>query len=88
MYTLYADPLPKLTHMVVEKSKTISLLRTSGIYFLGLISGIQIALYMYDYYDDGIADYKSLLIGIAMVLLSVGFILYTFRSERSNDRNE
>jgi hypothetical protein len=62
------------------KSKKITLRRVFGIFLFGLISGIQIALYMYDYYDDGIADYKSLLIGIAMIILSIGFILYTFRS--------
>ncbi len=74
--------------MAIEKSKTVTFLRTSGIFLLGLISGIQIALYMYDYYDDGIADYKSLLIGIAMVLLSLGFILYTYRSDNSKNKNE
>lgn len=71
--------------MVVERSKKIRLRRVFVIFLFGLISGIQIALYMYDYYDDGIADYKSLLIGILMVILSFGFILYTFKSK--NDTN-
>lgn len=74
--------------MAIEKSKEITILRTFGIFFLGIISGIQVALYLYDYYDDGIADYKSLLIGIAMVLLSLGFILYTYRSDNSKNKNE
>jgi len=56
--------------MTIHKSKHITLTRVTIIFFLGLISGIQIALYMYDYFDDGVADYKSLLIGIAMIALS------------------
>ncbi len=63
----------------MKKSKKLTLLRVFVIFILGLISGIQVALYLYDYYDDGIADYKSLLIGIIMVVLSVGFIIFTFR---------
>lgn len=65
--------------MAIKTSKQITLLRVTGIFLLGLISGIQIALYLYDYYDDGIADYKSLLIGIAMGIFSIGFILISFR---------
>jgi len=49
---------------------------------LGCISGMQIALYMYDYYDDGIADVRSLGIGIVMLLASFGIVLWSFRSPR------
>lgn len=64
----------------MRSSKKITLRRVFGIFFLGLISGIQVALYMYDYYDDGIAELLSLFIGIALVILSIGYILYSFRS--------
>lgn len=70
--------------MSINKSKNITLLRAAGIFLLGLITGIQIALYLYDYYDNGIADYKSLLIGILLLVLSLGFILYTFRKDNSS----
>lgn len=74
--------------MNIEKSKKVTLLRASGIFLLGVVSGIQVALYLFDFYDDGIADYKSLLIGVIMILLSSGFILYTYRSENSEIENE
>lgn len=69
---VYAELMP------IEKSQNISLLRVFGIFALSLVSGIQIALYLYDYYDDGIADAKSLLIGIGMVAAALGFILLSF----------
>lgn len=61
-------------------SKELTIPRVFTIYTFGLITGIQIALYMYDFYDDGIADFKSLLIGIVMFVLSIVFILYSFRN--------
>lgn len=69
--------------MPIEKCQNISLLRVLGIFTLGLVSGIQIALYLFDYYDDGIADVKSLLIGIGMVAASVGFVLLSFAKAKS-----
>lgn len=70
----------------MHKAKEITLLRAFVIFFLGLVSGIQLALYWYDFYDDGIADYKSLLIGIGMGILSIGFILFSFRSTTRESR--
>jgi hypothetical protein len=67
--------------MALEKSKPLSIYRAMGFLALGVISGIQIALYMYDYYDDGVADVKSLLIGIVILIASVSFVLYSFRRD-------
>jgi hypothetical protein len=64
--------------MLVPKPKPLAFLRVLAVFILGLISGAQIALYLYDYYDDGVADPRSLLIGIVMVGFSVGFIFYSF----------
>ena len=64
---------------MLERTRQISVFRAIGFLTLGVISGIQIALYMYDYYDDGIADVKSLLIGIGMLLASTSFVLNSFR---------
>lgn len=56
--------------------------RALGILALGVVSGIQIALYLYDYYDDGVADIRSLLIGLGMLALSVWFTIRPFRPKR------
>lgn len=70
--------------MPIAKSKQMSLSRVLGIFVLGLVSGAQIALYLYDYYDDGIADSNSLLIGIGMIGVSLGFVLYAFAYKRGS----
>lgn len=70
--------------MRIAKLQPLSLFRALAIYVLGLVSGIQIALYLYDYYDDGIAELESLLIGLAMAVLSICFILYSFRKNAEN----
>lgn len=46
---------------------------------LGFVSGMQTALYLYDYYDDGVADVRSLLIGLGMLAVSVWFTIRSFR---------
>ena len=48
---------------------------------MGLVTGAQIALYLFDYYEDGIADIRSLYIGIVLFLASVGIVILSFRSK-------
>lgn len=48
-----------------------SLLRVLMIFLMGILVGAQLALYLFDYYDDGIADVRSALIGLGML----GFFL-------------
>ncbi len=69
--------------MNIVKAKKISILRVMIILALGVITGIQIALYLFDYFDDQIADSTSLIIGIAFLILSIGVVLFTFKHERS-----
>lgn len=57
----------------------LSIYRVVAIYLLGLLCGIQGALYLYDYYDDGIADVRSALIAAGMILVSLGYVGWTFR---------
>ena len=64
--------------MTIKKVKNITLTRVVLIFLSGLISGIQIALYLFDFYEDGIADIKSLFIGILFIIISFVFILFTF----------
>lgn len=51
-----------------------------AIYALGLAAGIQVALYLFDRFDDGVADARSGIIGLAFVLLGLGAIAFLFRS--------
>ncbi|MAV25122.1 MAG: hypothetical protein CMQ05_03250 [Gammaproteobacteria bacterium] len=61
--------------------KPITLIRATTILFLGIVCGIQLGLYMFDYYDDGIAEFQSLVIGLIMVLCALAFVVLQFRSE-------
>ncbi len=45
-----------------------------------LAAGIQIALYAFDRFDDGVADARSGMIGLAFVAVGVGVIAFLFRS--------
>lgn len=42
---------------------------------------MQLGLYMCDYYDDGVADIQSLIIGVIMVLCALGFVILQYRSD-------
>jgi hypothetical protein len=57
----------------------ISLRRALVFLALGLLTGVQIALYLFDRYDDGVADIRSALIGAALFILSVGFVIWSYR---------
>ena len=64
------------------------LARTSGpwrliaIYLMGCIAGIQGGLYLADIYDDGIADWRSGVIAIVLVLLGTGLLVQTIRRHK------
>jgi hypothetical protein len=60
----------------------LSLARVLAIYVAGAIAGAQIALYLFDLYDDGIADVRSLLIGLVFLALGLIFALRSFRAAR------
>lgn len=49
------------------------------VFAIGLVSGVQVALYMFDRFDDGTADWRSLALGIGFVLIGVGLICWLFR---------
>ena len=53
------------------------MVRVIAIYAAGLLTGMQIALYLFDLYDEGTADIRSLLIGL--VFLAGGLLLAVWR---------
>lgn len=66
----------------------ISLGRTVLVYILGLVAGIQSALYLYDYYDDGVASSLSGAIGGVLVLIGMTVALWPYLKESSADRSD
>ena len=68
--------------MALQKTQAISLLRAIGFLLVGVVCGIQLALYLYDYYEDGVAELTSLLIGLGMVALATGWVLFSFRKHK------
>jgi MFS family permease len=61
------------------KRREVSMGSVLAIYALGLAAGIQVALYLFDRFDDGVADARSGIIGIGLVLLGLGAIAVLFR---------
>ena len=55
-----------------------TLIRVLSIYAAGLCAGMQVALYLFDVYDDGTADVRSLLIGLLFFALGLVFALWQF----------
>lgn len=62
--------------------REISLGKVLLIYLLGLVAGVQGALYLFDLYDDGVAEPLSGVIALAMVAAGLGFVAWTFRRSR------
>lgn len=54
-------------------------------YGWGLVAGAQVALYLYDYFDDGTAEALSGLIGVGLVLFGTLIILVRYRG-RTDER--
>ena len=66
----------------MQTERTLSLWRVLAIYAAGLVAGVQGALYLFDRYDDGVADWRSGALALALVALGVAFVARTFRSPR------
>ena len=49
------------------------------IYVAGVIAGVQGGLYLFDVYDDGVADWRSGLIALAFVAAGLALIARSFR---------
>lgn len=55
-----------------------SLMGTLFVYMLGVLAGVQIALYLFDYYDDGVTEPLSGLIGIGFLAAGLAVVLWPF----------
>jgi len=60
------------------RATTMGPARAFAIYLAGLVAGVQSALYLSDYYDDGVADWRSGAVAVVMIALGVGFVLRQF----------
>jgi len=69
---------------MLRTTSTISLARAVAILAAGFVAGVQIALYLFDLYDDGTADPKSGFIGVVFLVLALLVTLWPFRSSSTN----
>lgn len=68
--------------MVQVSRREISLGKVLLIYLLGLMAGVQAALYLFDLFDDSVAEPLSGGIAAAMVAAGLGLVAWTFRRPR------
>lgn len=73
------DEKPHTGGIVLATRAELTLGQVLFFYSWGLVAGAQLALYMYDYFDDGMAEALSGLIGVGLVLLGTLIILARFR---------
>jgi SNF family Na+-dependent transporter len=61
----------------------LTIWRVLLIYLLGLIAGVQAALYLYDTFDDGVSDPLSGAIALLFVAAGLGAIAWSYRRNRA-----
>ena len=61
----------------------LSILRVLAVWASGLLAGVQVALYLFDLYDDGIADVRSAWIGVGFVAAGLGLAVWPYLRGRS-----
>lgn len=64
----------------MPRLRSIGLGRAIAIYSSGLLAGVQVALYLFDLSDDGVADWRSGVIALVFIGLGLVLIFRTFRS--------
>ena len=65
--------------------RKLSLGRVLLIFALGIATGAQGALYLYDTFDDGVSDPISGVIALAFALIGALLVWRSFRPGRSGD---
>ena len=61
------------------RKQALSLGRVILIYLAGVVAGVQGGLYLFDVYDDSVADWRSGVIALAFVAAGVAIIALSFR---------
>lgn len=64
------------------RRRELSVGRALAIYAAGLATGVQLALYLFDVLDDGVADVRSGLVALVFLALSLALIARWFRTRR------
>lgn len=59
--------------------RELSIWRVLLIYLLGLLAGVQGALYLYDTFDDGVSEPLSGGIALAFVAVGIAVIVSSYR---------
>ena len=67
----------------MRRTRELALGRVLLIYLAGIVAGVQGALYLFDVYDDGVADWRSGAIALAFVAAGLAAIALTFRRRAS-----
>jgi hypothetical protein len=63
----------------MQRKRELTLWRVLLIYLAGIFAGVQGALYLFDVYDDGVADWRSGAIALVLVAAGLATIALTFR---------
>ncbi|MFL5385654.1 MAG: hypothetical protein ACJ8GN_24315 [Longimicrobiaceae bacterium] len=67
----------------MQTRRELALGRVLLIYLAGIVAGVQGALYLFDVYDDGVADWRSGAIALGFVAAGLAAIVLTFRRRPS-----
>lgn len=68
------------------RRRELSLGKVLLIYGLGLLAGVQGALYLYDTFDDGVSEPLSGIIALAFVVVGLGVVAGSFRRPKADAR--
>ena len=69
----------------MQSRRELTLGRVFLIYLAGIVAGVQGGLYLFDVYDDRVADWRSGVIALGFVAAGLAAIILTFR-RRSHSR--
>lgn len=73
---------------MTKRRARISLGRTVLVYALGLVAGIQCALYLFDLYDDGVASPLTGAIGSVLVMIGIGVAIWPYLAATDTGESE
>lgn len=63
----------------MRKTRELTLGRVLLVYAAGIVAGVQGGLYLFDVYDDRVADWRSGAIALAFVAAGLAIIALSFR---------